>query len=132
MSEPLTLRLLPERFAVCRLTSSEPVPSWALVPAASLISFTRTEAELSLVSQQTMVPEGVQAERDWRAFMVVGPLDFGLVGILAGLTGVLARAHIPVFVLSTFDTDYLLVKEVRVKETVTAFSEAGYSVETIV
>jgi len=71
------------------------------------------------------VPADVRAERGWRAFMVDGPLDFGQTGVLAGIAEPLARAGISIFVVSTFDTDYLLVRAAAVVEAQQVLAEAG-------
>jgi len=109
---PLQLERLPSRYAVCRLEVNAPIPEWAMrMNAASpLSSITRTDHELSIVCDETLVPDGVQAERGFVALRVVGTLDFTLTGIIARLTVPLADAGVPVFVVSTFDTDYLLVR----------------------
>lgn len=103
------LSLLPGVFAVARLDASAPLP--AAPAGAALWSATRTRDELSLVCDQDLVPEGARAERGWRVFALQGPIPFATTGVIAGLTRPLADAGIPVFVLSTFDTDYLLVRE---------------------
>jgi NAD+ diphosphatase len=101
---------IPGLFAVARLAADEPVPGW--VPAdGGLVAVTRTGDELSIVCAQEAVPGEVRAERGYAALKVAGPLDPGLVGILARLTTALAAAGIPVFAVSTYDTDYLLVRE---------------------
>jgi uncharacterized protein len=123
----LTLILLPDRFAVCRLSGQDPVPAWAWT--GSLCSITRSAEELSIVCAQEAVPDAVTAERDWRALKVLGPLDFSLVGILARLTAPLAAAGISLFAISTYDTDYLLVKEERLAEAVAALQQAGFRVD---
>ncbi|MGQ9366064.1 ACT domain-containing protein [Azospirillum sp. A39] len=105
----LTLTLLPDALAVCRLPADGGPPDW-LDWSGTLVSVTRTAAELSVVCADSAVPEGVPAQRDWRAFRVEGPLDFALTGILSRLTAPLAEAAIPVFAVSTYDTDYLLVR----------------------
>ncbi len=87
-----------------------PRPRLGLGPRP-LLSATRTEDELSLVCPWEAVPAGVRAEGPWRALKVAGPLDFAAVGILAALTAALAREGVSLFALSTYDTDYLLVKE---------------------
>jgi uncharacterized protein len=73
-----------------------------------------------------VVPEAVRAERDLRAFVVRGPLPFDAVGIMAGLSGALAAAGIPLFAVSTFDTDYLLVREDQVDQACEALAERGH------
>jgi hypothetical protein len=107
----LTLIALDGRFAVCRLAAEALLPAWAA--AGSFVSITRTPDELSIVCRREDVPDDVRCEPGWRCLRVVGMLDFALVGVLASLLAPLADAGIPVFVVSTFDTDYLLVKEDR-------------------
>lgn len=122
----LTLSLLSSELAVCRLLADAPLPDWAQV--GEFYSLTRTADELSLVCSVGAVPEGVRCEAGWRALKVEGPLDFGLTGILAGLAGALAVAGISLFTLSTFDTDYLLVKQDRLPQALAALQSAGYGV----
>ena len=106
----LSLSVLPDQLAVCRLTADARIPEWALNPAV-LTSITRTRDELSIVCPQANVPAGIQTETGWKALKVEGPLDFSLTGILASLANPLAEAKISIFAISTFDTDYVLVKE---------------------
>lgn len=103
----MTLARIPGRFAVARLPPDAAVPSWANGP---LTSITRTAGELSIVCADDAVPAGVDAVRDFAALRVLGTIDFGVVGVLATLTRALADAAVSVFSLSTFDTDYLLVR----------------------
>lgn len=124
MSGALVLRPIPGRFAVCRLPASSPLPPWALAAGGGLRSVTRIAGELSIVAPEQEVPAGVCAERGWRALAVDGPLDFGLVGVLARLTAALAQAAVPVFVLSTHDTDLLLVGADRYDDAVAALNGA--------
>jgi hypothetical protein len=120
----LTLSLLPDNYSICRLEPAADIPPWAL--AGNFFSITRTEEELSLVCSQEVVPDGVLCEKGWRCIMVVGPLDFSLTGILASLIASLAEAGISVFAISTFDTDYLLVKADNLKRAVLKLQEAGH------
>ncbi len=120
----LTLSLLSDTFAICRLGPEADIPSWAL--AGDFFSVTRTKEELSLVCPQEMVPEGTHCEKDFRSIKVEGPLDFALVGLLASLTEALAQEEISILAISTFDTDYLLVKEAQVDRAVQKLSQAGY------
>ncbi len=113
-SAPLDIAWLPGTYAVCRLNPASPIPAWAAQelanPASKLISITRTIDEVSIVASEHIVPDDVRIEPGWAACRIVGTLDFSMVGILARLTTALADAGISVFGLSTFDTDYLLVK----------------------
>jgi hypothetical protein len=103
----VTLVRVPGRFAVARLPPDAPIPPWA---TGALTSITRTADELSIVCDDEAVPNGVYAVRDFAAVRVLGTIDFGVVGLLARLTGALADAAVSVFAFSTFDTDYLLVR----------------------
>ena len=120
----LTLSLLPNTFAICKLEPEADIPPWAL--AGDFYSLTRTKEELSLVCLQEAVPEGLQCEKDWRCLKVEGPLDFSLTGILASLTAPLAQAGISILAVSTFDTDYLLVKAGIVEMAVGELKKAGH------
>jgi len=108
----LALRLLPGRFAVCRFDAEAPLPAWVLHEGATFWSMTRTPDELSVVCDEDAVPPSVtRVEPGWRAFHVAGPIGLDETGVLASLATPLADAGIPLFALSTFDTDIVLVKE---------------------
>lgn len=128
MSRPgLTLRVLPGALAVCRLPPDAPLPGWAA--GGGLVSLTRTAAELSVVCREEGVPEEVQSERGWRALALAGPLDFALTGILAALAGPLAEAGIALFALSTYDTDYVLVKATALARAIAVLQAAGMTIQ---
>jgi hypothetical protein len=122
----LTLSILNEEFAICRLDADSPVPIWAL--AGSLSSITRTADELSIVCAQNQAPKDTQCNRDWRCLKVHGPLDFSLTGVMASLVAPMAEAEISIFVFSTFDTDYLMVKKSNLEKAIRALTDAGHEV----
>jgi hypothetical protein len=122
----LKLELLEGRYAVVRLDAGEPPPAWAA--AGPFVSITRTEAELSVVCPERAVPAGAQAERGWRCLRVAGPLGFGMTGILASLAGPLASSGVSIFVVSTYDTDYLLLQDRDLDRGTHALSRAGHTV----
>lgn len=122
----MRLAVLAEPLVVARLAPDAPVPA----EGRGFWSLTRTSEELSLVCTPEGVPAGARTEGPFRALKVEGLLDFSLVGILADLTGLLAAAKISLFALSTFDTDYLLVRAVRLDEAIAALRAAGHVVET--
>ena len=122
----LTLELVAGRYAVCRLGAGEPLPAWA--GGGPFVSVTRTDAELSVVCPEEAVPAAVVAERAWRCLRVVGPLGFGMTGILASLSGPLASSGVSIFVVSTYETDYLLVQERDLERAVDALTRAGHRV----
>ena len=122
----LTLSLLPGSYSICRLGPEADIPPWALT--GDFLSITRTKEELSLVCSQEVVPVDVRCEKGWRCIMVRGPLDFSFTGILASLTLSLAEAGIGIFAISTFNTDYLLVKAENLKRAILKLKEAGHIV----
>ena len=126
--EGYPLQILRDRLAVCRLPPQAEIPEWAR--PGDLLVITRTPAELSIICSQRFVPPDTKAERDWRAIKVIGPLDFNLVGVLAALSTTLAKAGISIFALSTYDTDYLLVRMVDFERACSALNAAGHSLST--
>ena len=122
----LTLELVAGSYAVCRLGAAEPVPAWA--GGGPFVSITRTDAELSVVCPQEAVPAAVLAERGFRCLRVAGPLGFGMTGVLASLSGPLASSGVSIFVVSTYDTDYLMVQERDLERAVDALARAGHRV----
>src|ERR1700722_11107096 len=114
VTHQLALALLPDTFAICRLDVNAAIPAWTT--AGSFVSITRTAEDLSLVCLQSLVPDGIRCERDWRCFKLAGPIPFTTVGVLASLVQPLAEAGISIFAISTFDTDYVLVKETSVEK----------------
>ena len=123
----LNLTVMDDTFAVCKLDADAPIPPWAT--AGSHFSITRTADELSVVCRQDAVPEGVVAERGWRCLRVAGTMAFSVVGVLASLIAPLAEAGISVFALSTFDTDYLLVKEEDMTVALDALRRRGHAIK---
>jgi uncharacterized protein len=122
----LTLSVLPYNLAVCRLEPGAVLPGWLF--ELPFWSVTRTADELSVVLPEENVIWDWKNEKGWRGLMVRGPLDFALVGILAALAAALAAAGIPIFALSTFDTDYLLVKEQDLFRAIEVLTASGYEV----
>jgi uncharacterized protein len=106
------------------------VPEWAAArPGAALHAVLRTPAELTVICAAGDVPDGVRAERGWRALAVEGPLDLALTGVLAALLEPLARAGVAIFAVSTFDTDHVLVLADRLDDAVAALRAAGHRVD---
>ena len=122
----LTLTKLPHKLAIARLAADAPIPDWAL--KSDFFSITRTEDELSIVCHQSDVPTDVHFQGDWFGLKVAGPLDFALTGILSGLAAPLAAASIPIFAISTYDTDYLLIPETENERATSVLRTAGHDV----
>jgi hypothetical protein len=122
----LTLTLLGQTFTVHQLPPDADVPVNVLMNP--FLTITRTEEELSLVLPDSVDFKSTRSNPGWACFRVEGPLEFSLVGILAGISSILAEAEIPIFALSTFDTDYILVKQEQAQAAGEALASAGYLV----
>ena len=122
----LTLLVLAGRYGICRLGPDEPVPAWGL--QGEFFSVTRTTEELSIVCAEADVPAAVLCERGWRLFKIDAVMDFSLVGIVAGISAAIAGANVGIFVLSTYNTDYILVRQPDFSAAAAALRTAGYKV----
>lgn len=105
-----TLALLQEHFGICRIDPQINIPNWALT-GKDFVSISRSNEELSIICEQSVIPDNVVADKDWRVLRVEGPVDNQLPGIVYSLAKPLAEAKISIFAITTFDTDYILVKE---------------------
>lgn len=105
----LTLKTVPGAFAVCRFPAATEVPHWFHPGGFASVSW--SDEELSIVCDESQVPEDVQCERGWHCLMLQGPFAFELTGVLLKVLQPLAAAKIGIFAVSTFDTDYVLVKD---------------------
>jgi len=105
----LTLRLINEKLAIHSLAKNSTIP--AEVFSASIFFIAKTFDEISIVLPQSINIDSDEAELNWQALEVVGPLDFTMTGILSNISTVLANEKISIFAISTFDTDYILVKD---------------------
>ena len=123
-TKTLALKILPDRMAVCRLDSSAAVPDW--IDPSGFYSITRTEEELTIVCAETLVGQGTKSETGWRCLKVEGPLDFSEIGIIFSLTRPLAVNGVSVFVISTFETDYFMVKETNLAKTIDILTAEGH------
>jgi hypothetical protein len=116
----------PDPCVVCRLRPTSP---WPAPPAGStLYSATLSPDELSVVCHEGDEPRGAMVESGWRALRIVGPLAFDLVGVIASITVPLAAADIGVFVISTFDTDLVLVQDSDLDVAIDVLDSAGHRI----
>ena len=123
----LTLDVLTSAVAICRLAPDTPVPAWAW-EAREFLSICRTAQELSITADDRVVPSDIPAQRGYRALKVRGTLSFGLVGIVLQIMEPLAQAGLPVSVVSTHDTDYILIKGADLTQAIHALEVAGHHV----
>jgi hypothetical protein len=123
---PLALSLLPGRYAVIRLDAGAELPAWALT--GSFVSVTRTPEEVSVVCAEAQARPGMRGEGGWRVLKLQGPFPLDAVGVLASVAGPLAEAGISIFVVSTYDTDYVLMKEASVERGLSVLASRGFVV----
>jgi hypothetical protein len=111
-------------FAICRLAPAAAVPGWAL--RGTFFSVTSSAEELSIVCPEAQVPPEIQHENDWACLKLEGPFPFSETGILTSFVQPLSDRAIPIFAVSTFDTDYVLVKQAWVEKAVEALKDSGH------
>lgn len=124
----MILQKLPYELTVCKLSSEKDFQQVLLNSDFYFIG--KTDEELSLVCRTEDVPQNT-TERDdgWRGFRIQGTLDFSLIGILSKISGILAENKIGIFAVSTFNTDYILVKKENFDRAIEALSKADYIIE---
>jgi len=120
----MRLNQLSETYVVARLDPEERIPECR----GAFWSVTRTPEELSVVCEERFAPEGASVEGGWRCLRVEGPLGFSLVGVLAGISTVLSQAGVSIFVVSTYDTDFILVKSENLDRAVEVLRAHGHEV----
>ena len=125
----VTFLEMPGTFAVCRLDPMEPIPTWAY--SGELFSVTRTPEEQSIVCTDRFIPRETKHEAGWRLLKAKGPFAFDEIGIVASFSAPLAAAGVAVFIVSTFDTDYLFVNDAQYALALRALEESGHGVEKL-
>jgi hypothetical protein len=121
-----TLSVLDSTFTIHSLSEEQAIP--AAVLSSDFYFIGKTHDELSLVVKEDIVIDAIESDYDWRALEVLGPLNLSMVGIMAQISAVLAAAKISIFVVSTFETDYFLVKSEALSKAVAALKKARYDV----
>lgn len=121
----ISLSLLDGEYSVCKVNDYDPKRL-----RTGILSITVTERETSLVCTTGQEPEHATVEAGWRALYVDGPIPFGLTGVVSGITSAVAAAGLPVFVISTFDSDLLFLKHETLTRALSALTDSGYSIAT--
>ena len=121
----LRFRVHPTELAIAQFPPDVPVPAWAT--AGSFLSITRTTRELSIVCEATRVADGAKHERGWVMLELEGPFPFELTGILASFLAPLAEANVGIFAMSTYDTDFVLIKREALDRALDALTRAGHT-----
>jgi hypothetical protein len=122
----MQLSLLDKIFGICVFANNIPIPEWAAT--ASLCSITRTGKELTVVCPQNIIPADIEHDREWRCFRIDGSFDLEQIGVISSLAAPLAQAGISIYVVSSYDTDYILVKDEKVEQVIAVLSRDGHSI----
>jgi len=116
-----------KRYSIYKFESGSVLPDW--IYSSDFYSITKTEYELSVVAHQTdLMSENITCNRDWRILKIEGPLDFALTGVIANISDILKEKKISVFVISTYDTDYVLVKQDKIDMAIKSLKEKGHEI----
>lgn len=120
----LKLQLMEGDFTIHRFKPSRVVP--VEIFDSNFFHITKTDEELSIVCPSSLLLNSEQCDADWSCIKVLGPLDLSSTGILTGLSMILAKARISIFAISTYDTDYILIKSSKIHEATAVLQDAGY------
>jgi len=123
----LVLSMLSETFTIHKLSPDASIPEEIL--KSNFYSVSKTENELSLVCSEVVEVQSLQSSNGWKCIKVKGPLDFNLTGILAGISDILTKGNISIFAISTFDTDYILIRSQDLSSARNKLRKAGYKFE---
>jgi uncharacterized protein len=123
----LHITVLPSRFAVCQLRQDEPLPAW--VHQSSFYTISKTVDELSVVCEEHLVKGEIKKSVGWKLLKINAVLDLSLTGITAQFSTALAKAGVNLSVIATYNTDYILVEEVKLETAIEALRDAGFEVK---
>lgn len=122
------IRVLDGVFAVCRLERKAKIDLSSLDPGG-FFSITFTDEEISIVTKEALGMQGGKIENNWKCLKIQGPLDFNQIGVIHGISKVLMRAGVSISVISTYNTDYFLVRENLLHEAIEALKKNGYEIQ---
>ncbi len=121
----MELKLLDDKYKVIKLKPNENIPV-ELLSKERVYSITRTDEELSIVVRDNVDIESDVVEENWKIIKIIGTLDFSLIGILSKISTILANVNISIFAISTYNTDYILVKEDKINQAIKVLEENNY------
>lgn len=123
----MDLIVLQNKYAIYKFRNDTTLPSW--IYSSDFYSITKTVDEVSVVTIQNEInSENIACSKDWRILKVVGPLDFSMVGLIADLSNILKEKKISIFTISTYDTDYIMVKQKDLEAGIRVLREKEYIV----
>ena len=121
------LILSTKKYSIYKFQKDSDLPDW--IYSSEFCSVTRTDEELSVVTAQTdQISDWSASSNDWRLFKIEGPLDFSLIGVIADISAILKEVKISIFIISTHDTDYILVKENDLNTSIASLKKSGYNI----
>lgn len=126
LSPTVRLSRIDEELFIAKLGAGATIPAELLASDATVVSITRTASEVSIVCPRALVPQGAELDGPWSAWYVVGPIPFGLTGVVQAVVSPLSERSIPVFVVSTFNSDILMAPASRTEDAAAALSDAGH------
>jgi hypothetical protein len=122
----LSLQILNDKYAIYRFDVDPSLPDW--IKDSDFYSITKTKDELSVVCKQSGSLDNCEISKDWRVLKIAGQLDLSLIGIIAEISGILRDNKIPIFTISTFETDYILVKSKDLNTAIDSLEANGYEI----
>lgn len=122
----MNFKVYKSNYVIYKLNANESIPEW--IDTSEFCSITNTEDELSIVCRDKGIETDITCEKDFRLLKIDGVLDFSEIGVLSGITTILANAQISVFAVSTYNTDYILVKDKDLHKTINLLKENNHSV----
>ena len=123
----MNLIVLAKKYSIYRFNNDCVLPDWIYL--SDFYSITKTKDELSVITIQTkLISENIACNKDWRILKIVGPLDFSLTGIIADISNILKEKKISIFTISTYDTDYIMVKQKDLNIGIKALKNKGYKI----
>jgi hypothetical protein len=121
------LKVLKKKFSILEFQADSVLPDWIYL--SDFYSITKTQEELSVVtSQPDSFNENIKCSKDWRVLKIIGPLDFSLIGVIADISNILKDARVPIFTISTYNTDYILVRQKDLDVTIKALRDKNYNI----
>jgi len=123
------LKVLQKKHSILKFQADSVIPEWIYL--SDFYSITKTQEELSVVTEQPdSLEENITGSKDWRVFKIIGPLDFSMIGVIADISNILKDARVPIFTISTYNTDYILVKQKDLDSTIKSLRDKNYNILT--
>lgn len=124
----MNLTVLDKKYSIYRFEVNSVLPDWIYL--SDFYSITKTAEEVSVVTEQTdQISENILCSKDWRILKIAGPLDFSVIGIIADISAILKDAKISIFTISTYDTDYILLKQKDLETGIIALTDKKYIIQ---